>query len=347
MSQAYDVTIGMPVYRSKPYLRESLLSALAQSYDGIEVLVLDDGDDIGSMDVVRELQEIHPRGSHIRIVASPKNEGVGAARNHIIDETVTPFLYFMDSDDTIEPDTIALLMEQQRQYRAQMVFASIETLELRNGGMSVPHQYPHLVITQGDELPAYAYSHYGTFQSSVCNVLIDVAFLRQTGMRFTDAAYWEDLVFLNELLPHVERAVLLPRITYHYQFHLNSLSQFQDREVIDKSEVLKNVGCIERLKQFCKQLSHKPYAGFLSYALMMHDLYIVGHIVLKRRQLHPAFSCKEMQAVMKHPFGVSTILSLRRYRWRNVVLDSLSYMPSWLFLWVVWLFVKLKMKKKK
>ena len=344
MSNTYDVTIGIPVYRSKPYLRNSLLSALAQSHEAVEIVVQDDGDDTGAIDLVKELQATHPRGHHIRIEYSPRNEGAGAARNRIIDNTRTRYLFFLDSDDTIDPDTIALLMEQQRKHDAQMVYASIETIEMDENRPPVPHQYPSLVTSRVDELPLYAFSHYGTFQSSVCNVLIDVQFLRNTGVRFIDTSYWEDLVFTYELLPHIERAVLLPRITYHYQFRPNSLSQFQDRNHIAKAEVLKNVATIERLKRGSLLYGMKPFAGYLSYALMMHDLYIVGHIVLKRRQLQPAFTALEMRNVMRHPFTLSTIMQLSHYRWRNLILALTGRLPSWMFMTVVKLFVKLKMK---
>lgn len=345
MSMKHDVTIGIPVFRSKPFLRKSLLSALAQSYEGITFLVQDDGDDSGAMDIVRELQATHPRGRDIVIATSPGNEGAGAARNRIIDATTTPFLYFMDSDDTIDPSTIELLMGQQRQHGAQMVYASIETIELCDDKEPVPHQYPLLVVNRADELPAYAFCHYGTFQSSVCNVLIDVAFLRSTGVRLIDASYWEDLVFTYELLPHVERAVLLPQLTYHYQFRPHSLSQFQDRDTIDKAEVLKNVAAIARLKDESLHLLHKPYAGFRTYALMMHDLYIVAHIIKKRRQLRPPFSSSEMKAIMRHPYSLGCILRLRHYRWRNLALALFPRLPSWLFMVVTRLFLRYKMKQ--
>ena len=343
MRTACDVTIGIPVFRSKPYLREALLSALAQSYPGIEIHVQDDGDDSGAMDIVRELQSTHPRGACIRTATSPRNEGAGAARNRIIDQTSTPFLYFMDSDDTIEPNTIELLMARQRQHAAQMVYASIETIEL-NGKPPVPHQYHPLTTSHADELPAYAFMHYGTFQSSVCNVLISIDFLRSTGLRFSDAAYWEDLLFTYELLPHVERAVLLPELTYHYRFRPHSLSQFQDRDHIEKDEVLKNVATIERLKAYSRELLAKPYAGYMAYALMMHDLYIVAHIVKKRHQLQPPFSVSEMKAIMHHPFSLTDIVRLSHYRWRNLVLACLHRLPSVLFLLAVNMFLRLKMK---
>ena len=57
----YDVTIGIPVYRSEAYILQTLESALAQSYPSIEFLIVDDAGNDGSMDIVRNLQAIHQR----------------------------------------------------------------------------------------------------------------------------------------------------------------------------------------------------------------------------------------------------------------------------------------------
>lgn len=342
MKQQYDVTIGMSVYRAKPYIRKSLLSALAQSYSSVCFLIIDDGDDMGSMEVVHELQATHPRGGDIRIVALPRNQGAGSARNHIIDETTTGFLYFMDSDDVIEPETIELLMREQDRQQAELVFGSYEQSLLHGDKLPQLHRYPRLSFTEKGALATYAYRHYGGFQSSVCNVLMNVAFLRSTGVRFIDASYWEDMAFTYELLPHVSRAVLLPKVTYHYLCRPDSLSHYQDRDVIVKAEVMKNIGTIEYLKQFSARVQDQPYAGYLSYSLLMHDLYINCQILEKRRLISPGFSLQEMRHIMWHPFALSDILRLKHYRWRNLVLALMGRLPSWCFLLLVRLFMKIK-----
>ena len=64
----YDVTIGIPVYKSADYIRRALESALAQSYTSIEFLIVDDAGDDGSIDVVHSLKGTHPRGCDIHII---------------------------------------------------------------------------------------------------------------------------------------------------------------------------------------------------------------------------------------------------------------------------------------
>ena len=69
----YNVTIGIPVYKSVDYIQRSLASALNQTYSSIEFLVIDDGCADGSMDIVERMKAEHHRGSwsHRRL-SSPR-----------------------------------------------------------------------------------------------------------------------------------------------------------------------------------------------------------------------------------------------------------------------------------
>ena len=118
----YDVTIGIPVYRSKAYIRQALESALVQSFPSIEFLIVDDAGNDGSMDIVREIQTTHQRGKNIHIITHHDNQGVSFSRNQIIDEAKGEYLYFMDSDDVIAENTISLMMQNIHQYEAEIVF---------------------------------------------------------------------------------------------------------------------------------------------------------------------------------------------------------------------------------
>ena len=58
----YNVTIGIPVYKSVDYIGQSIESALNQTYESVEFLIVDDMGDDGSIDVIRHIQDSHPRG---------------------------------------------------------------------------------------------------------------------------------------------------------------------------------------------------------------------------------------------------------------------------------------------
>ena len=70
------ITIGIPVYKSEAYIRQTLDSLLAQTYPSIEFLFVDDCGGDSSLSVIQEIKESHPRGSDIHLITHLKNKGV-------------------------------------------------------------------------------------------------------------------------------------------------------------------------------------------------------------------------------------------------------------------------------
>ena len=64
----YDVTIGIPVYKSVDYIRRALESALSQTYSSIEFLIVDDAGCDGAMEVIEGIKRVYPRGNDIHII---------------------------------------------------------------------------------------------------------------------------------------------------------------------------------------------------------------------------------------------------------------------------------------
>ncbi len=331
----YEVTIGIPVYRAADYIGATMQSALAQTFASIEFLVVDDCGADGSMAVVERLQQEHPRGRDIRILRQQQNMGVGKSRNRIIDEAEGRYLYFLDSDDTIEPFTIELLVNTIQQHKAEIVYASYERIDTINHTPTEQHVYPDISLLQPDALAAYAFSNYGTFQVSVCNWLVDLRFLRSTKVQFIDAMFWEDMAFTYDLVSCVSRAVLLPQVTYHYLCRPHSLSNYQDRDVLDKEEVLKNASTVDYLKWKAFRLRDKAYVSDFCHNLQMNSFYIVCYIMKHNGQIKPSINRHEMRHIMRHPMPLREIVHFRSHRATNIMLWAIAKLPLWLFMLVV------------
>jgi glycosyltransferase involved in cell wall biosynthesis len=91
------VSIIIPCYNGAAYLEEALLSALAQSYPEVEVLVVDDG----STDTSPEIAQRFP----VRYIRQP-NRGLSGARNRGIQECNGAYVVFLDADDRLKPRAI-------------------------------------------------------------------------------------------------------------------------------------------------------------------------------------------------------------------------------------------------
>lgn len=106
------ISVIIPVYNTKQYLRGCLDSILAQSYTDLEILFIDDGSTDGSAEL---LDAFASQDSRIRVIHQ-ENGGVCAARNRGIQEARGDYLSFIDSDDTLEPDMYELLMGLIREH---------------------------------------------------------------------------------------------------------------------------------------------------------------------------------------------------------------------------------------
>ena len=336
----YDVTIGIPVYKSVDFIRRTLESALSQTYSSIEFLMVDDAGCDGSMEAIEEIKREHPRGNDIHIITHPQNMGVSASRNHIIDESQGQYLFFMDSDDMIAENTVELMMENVRQYNAEIVFGSYEKIDI--SGEKRIYQYPSLQLLKQDELASFAYRKYAGIQASACNYLVKTSVLREHNLRFIHTNFWEDLVFTFDLVTYINRAVLLPNITYSYICRENSLSHYQQRDSISKEEVMQNIYAINHLKETSSILCNKVYYPNRCYMIEMTDFYIACNILKCRKDIHPSFSIKEIKNLMVHPATWQQIRSFRQARISNIILFLLSKLPSFLCVMMIWLVGKAK-----
>lgn len=336
----YDVTIGIPVYRSEAYIRQALESALVQSYPSIEFLIVDDAGDDGSMDTVYDLQATHLRGKDIRIITHHENQGVSASRNQIIAEAKGNYLFFMDSDDAIAENTISLMMQNLHQYDAEIVFGSYEKVELT--GEKKVYQYPSLQLLEKDALASFAYRKYAGIQASACNYLVKTSLLRENHLRFIETDYWEDLVFTFDLVTYISRAVFLPDTTYTYICREDSLSHYQQRDRVSKEEVMKNVAAINYLKQSSSLLYNKVYFPNRCYNIVMTDFYIACHILKRRNNIVPSISNREIRNLVQHPATWKQIGTFRHSRIKNMLLFLMGKLPSFLCVSMIWGLGKIK-----
>lgn len=337
-----EITIGIPVYRAASYIRDTLESALAQTYHDIEFLIVDDRGNDGSMAIVEGIAREHQRGSQIRIIRNATHSGVGSSRNRIIDEAKGHSLYFLDSDDTIAPGTIELLWHTMQEHEAEVVYASYEIIDKVNFTPTRKYQKSHLLLNRPNDLAEYAFRHNSVFQTMSCNCLMDLHFLRQTGVRFIDSLFWEDMAFTYELVTHVSHAVTLPNITYHYLQRPGSLSHYQDRELLQKAEILKNYSIIDYLKSMCGRLKGKPYLPYLCYNLEMNSFYVICHVLKHSNRITPSFSHSELHQFLKFPLPLRDILRPGKRFTANLTLWMVAHLPLFLFVPVVRILGKAK-----
>jgi glycosyltransferase involved in cell wall biosynthesis len=95
------ISVVIPAYNAVPYLKETIESALSQSYAPHEIIVVDDGSTDGTADIARSF------GSKIRLLQHA-NRGVAASRNRGIEEATGDWIALLDADDAFLKDKLLL-----------------------------------------------------------------------------------------------------------------------------------------------------------------------------------------------------------------------------------------------
>ena len=97
------VSIIMPVYNTGKYLKEAINSVLEQSLTDLELIIVNDGSTDNSEDIALNAAKQDARIKYFR----NENSGVSVARNFGLDHSSGEYVYFFDSDDTINHDFIS------------------------------------------------------------------------------------------------------------------------------------------------------------------------------------------------------------------------------------------------
>ena len=119
------VSVIIPVYKVEQYLERCVRSVTSQTYDNLEILLIDDGspDRCGEM-----CDSFAAEDRRIRVIHQ-KNGGLSAARNTGIDASSGQWLFFIDSDDFIHRDCIGKLLAAAETSGADIASCGFEKTE--------------------------------------------------------------------------------------------------------------------------------------------------------------------------------------------------------------------------
>lgn len=112
-----SVSIVIPCWNAEKDISAAIQSALSQSYQPVDVVVVDDGSTDNSLAVIRSF------GSRIRWISVP-NQGGAAARNHGIELADSEFIQFLDADDELDIGRIQAMVHASVTCGANEVAAS-------------------------------------------------------------------------------------------------------------------------------------------------------------------------------------------------------------------------------
>lgn len=114
------VSILIPAYNSQAWIADTLRSALAQTWKPKEIIVVDDGSSDRTLEIARKFES-----DTVRVVTQ-KNQGAASARNTALSLCRGDYIQWLDADDYLAPDKIALQMAVMSEIGNKRVLVSSE-----------------------------------------------------------------------------------------------------------------------------------------------------------------------------------------------------------------------------
>ncbi len=221
------VSIIVPVYNSEKYIEKTLGSILCQTYENIEIIVVDDGSQDKSGEIVKKFAETDERLQYFKI----KNGGPSNARNIGISKATGKYIGFCDSDDIISPQMYEKLVSYIEKAEADIALCDIYT---ERDGRCFGFPWEDGKVFHKEEIPSdliasmvgkmWDDSPEISLWGSVVRCLFKKEIIEGLDLKFpVDIHFAEDLVFTLNYLRKCKRAIICNEPLYYYVCNTDSI----------------------------------------------------------------------------------------------------------------------------
>lgn len=234
------VSIIIPVYNVEKYLNKSIQSAVEQTYKKIEIILVNDGSKDSSGEICDRWQRHDQR---IKVIHK-ENGGLSSARNAALDLCKGDFVYFLDSDDYIEENTIEIMLQDAYDTGAQIVEAPF--VHIYDNKIICRSNLKKMIIMSTVDAIRYDLSGEGGAVSS-CSKLFDARIFSE--YRFAEGKLNEDHFAIVDLLSKAQIIAIEPKALYYYTHRKSSITteKFSINSLDDIEAAQKNHETICRL----------------------------------------------------------------------------------------------------
>lgn len=206
------ITFIVPVYNVEKYLRQCLDSLVGQSYDNIEIIIVNDGSTDSSLQIANEysLQD-----SRIKLI-NQENKGLSEARNTGVAHASGDYILYVDSDDYVSLDTAQIIISTCQKY------PDLDIIMFSRAFFSKDFYYEVLLsdsleqVFTGIDFLEY-YVKIGSFTPSVCQRAFSRKFLQNNKITFISKILYEDMPYSILAYVKAKKVMAISPVLYFYR----------------------------------------------------------------------------------------------------------------------------------
>ena len=219
------VSVIIPVYNIEAYLDKAVQSVVSQTYDHLEIILVDDGSKDQSGLLCDRWKE---KDSRIIVIHKP-NGGLSSARNAALDICKGEYIYFLDGDDYISDDAIEVLLNDAVQTGADIVEAAYYDVYNDQCYSSNAGEEKVKILSPSEAIKYILGDQSGSI-SAWSKLYAKKIFLE---IRFMEGKIQEDLFALADIISKANSVAIEPKPVYYYVHRKNSITTepFTDRSM--------------------------------------------------------------------------------------------------------------------
>lgn len=207
------VSMIVPVYNCEKYIKECIESLRRQSYNNIEIIIVNDGSKDNSGLICDEIAESDSR----ILVLHIENNGVANARNLGISIAKGEYIAFCDSDDIMAPDFIEEAVSVIE--NADYVSGAFKTLKKNNENDLIDYMYEYdKFVDHNDYFKRMSKYQAGAYWGANWGKLFKSSIIKEKGILFeSNVDFAEDFRFNLEYLKYVDKIAIIHKPVYYYR----------------------------------------------------------------------------------------------------------------------------------
>lgn len=242
--EKYKVSIIIPIYNVESYILECLLSVSNQTFqEGLECILVDDCGTDDSMKIAEDFVSLYNGAIKFTILHHEQNLGLSEARNTGIRVAQGEYVYFLDSDDTITPDSMEIMWSYIEKYgKVDLVQGGVFTNNNDITNIS-PITFPEYTKKQ-EEIKPFLLQYKGEV---VCaqSKLLNTAFLKGNNLYFEKGIIHEDNYWTFFLAKCVTTMAYCTTASYYHRDNPNSITSNINvsKEVVSYRHIILGMCC--------------------------------------------------------------------------------------------------------
>lgn len=240
------VSIIIPAYNAERVIGRCIDSVVRQTYKNYELIVVDDG---STDETVKTIEEKSLANRQIKLIQQ-KNSGVSAARNKGIENSSGEFICFIDSDDSVSPDYLKVLVAAY----AQGCLPVIDVKRSDKEGSALKQISKSYKLEANWEEEYFCGELGQKIAFSVWNKLFSAKIIKEKNIRFNEQlSVGEDMLFTYEYMRFCEELRFSNDAVYYYTIAegsgINSNKDYLKQYENTLSEMKKSISTDCRLKE--------------------------------------------------------------------------------------------------